>query len=256
MSGALFESRATQLAMQAVDLLCNTGRVEVLEHILCKLHAQGFVHSADEIISLVRDQVFRTKCLPEEGALALRERVATGIERYAIRELGRSAVELKLPKGSSRFELLREVSDVSADLFGKQYVNPQLLHEWSKQSRFLARAQKGGELIRVEVNIPESKLKNFAEQKALGFNQVSLPDLVAAHAAYFLKTSQDLFDDKSVWCNEELLKFYEKSGLGIAQWRLHRANWITASRYLAPEPAQSAEEGPKASRRKNLNAKG
>jgi hypothetical protein len=227
--------------------------VEVVEHILHKLHAQGLVDSADEIISLVKNQVFRTKCLPEQGVLALRQRVTTGIERYAIRDLSTSSVELTLPEGSSRFELLREVSDLSADLFGKQYANPQLLQQWSREERFRAQAKKGGELVRVEVDMPESKLKNFSEQRALGLNQVSLPDLVAAHAAYYLKTGEDLFDDKSVWCNEELLKFFEKSGLGVAQWRLERANWITGSRYLAPEPQKTVEKGPKTSRRKSLN---
>jgi hypothetical protein len=252
MNGALFESRATQLAKQSTDLLGPGGRIEVLEHLLFGLEAQGLLTSAQAIIAQVREQVYRPLCLPGEGVLALRERLSGCIERFQITEIGMHAVELRIPEGASRIQLLKEVADLGADLFRKQYVHPVHLQTWAKDARFIRPARKGGEPIRVEVNMPESKLKTFAEQKALNFNEVSLPDLIVAHAAYFLKTERDLFGDNSVWCSEELLKFYEESGLGIASWRLDRANWITASRYLSPEPVQNHGEGLKRPKKRNL----
>jgi hypothetical protein len=222
--------------MGSVDLLSDDGKIEVLQHILHQFRSSGVAPEAVDKIFLELENLRKPSWSSLGGSkgtiMELRESLARCIERHSIKSCGANAIEVNL-SGRSRADFIKEVAFLVADLHHRQYVPPPLLQAWISDPGFTAPVEEGASPIRVEVNMTESRLKNEAEQRALGFNKVSLADLAVAHAAHYLLHNSDLFDGNTVRCNStHSLKFFDESGLGCATWTLSRANWMTASRYL------------------------
>jgi hypothetical protein len=233
MHGRIFESKATKIALDCVDLLSHPDKLVVLDHLVHVFRSEGYPTDAlDTINAQIKILRGDNRALSGEYVLAVRKQIQDTIDKNQIRAVDQGTVSVNL-QGHTRGEFLREVAALVADAMGRQYMIPLRLKEWSESPAFTARIEQGASPLCVEVNMPSSKLKSDREQRALGFNDVSIEDLVTAHAAYYLLTGTDLFNGNTVRCRDGVLHFFEETGLGLASWTLDRAYWMTASRYAA-----------------------
>ncbi len=163
---------------------------------------------ADILRQAIRDASAKT---PDEADLLLREALGPNREcrrrtlraAFQIRLLGEEKVSLTLPQGISRAEFLKMVQPVAKEVYGGNAVYPPFLAKWVSDEEFTARPSNDV-VISIDGNVEGSTNKTRREQEAflkakgLQMQMPTLPDLVVAHAAYFLAEGDNLFDGRMV----------------------------------------------------------
>jgi hypothetical protein len=115
------------------------------------------------------------------------------VAKYNIQVHGPHEVSFVLPKGVSRFEMLREAQGLVDD---RKLVWPDQLKEWQDDSAF-QKSSDTPERIRIDGHVEGGDAKDRTTQEALvgdmGRTLPSLEDLAAAFVAHYVATGEPLF---------------------------------------------------------------
>ncbi len=169
----------------------------------------------------------------EDGARKIRaiEPQSRFVTKYSIKVLGDSQVSFKLPRGTSRVDLMNEAQALAPELFKKKAVSPSCLEIWNNDLAFTEKVMLDLEKS-IDGSIKSSNLMTRTEQEARGWNNIDMRDLATAHVAYLIATGQDLFANNVVRARDGALGFND-GGLSVSNYRDDlRGFYIAASAAL------------------------
>ena len=161
--------------------------------------------------------------------LSLQERF---VYKYSVEKINDHQVQLVLPKGVSRIDLLNEAQEIARGLYGRDAVWPIKLKDWGKEHNFTSKTTSTTKLC-IDGRVKELDAKSREEQERLLKEQMApLADLAVAHTAFFILTGKNLFQGQAVRACGGALGFYS-DGLGVAYYDDASGNDdVSASRSL------------------------
>lgn len=174
---------------------------------------QPLVQGKNELEEPDRDRVrFELPEGPNEKNL-----LTSFISQFDVQPFGLGRVRLVIPKGVSRIELINRAHSVATELRWLG-VTESLLDAWRNDPVFTTPLS---EPLTIEIDSSDSNSTHltFDEQVARGYNNVTLPDLAAAHLANLISTGEDLFSGCSVRSQGGTLVFRRDGGLQLSTRR-------------------------------------
>jgi hypothetical protein len=151
------------------------------------------------------------------------------IEKYRVRVVGKYKINYTLPKGISVLDMLQEAQALSLRIHSIVAIYPSRLKQWSQRREFIRKLTREATMS-VDSALKGSEFKTRTEQvrllKSKGFQQISAPFVAAAHAAFFVVSSRDLFDGHIIRCKDTKL-YYGDGGLG----EMGESDYINRCRY-------------------------
>jgi hypothetical protein len=151
------------------------------------------------------------------------------VAKYRVRVVGKYKVTYTLPKGISVLEMLQEAQVLSLRIYSIVAIYPSRLKKWSRSRGFSTKRTRE---VTMSINtaVRGSEFKTRVEQvrflQSRGLRQVSAPFVAAAHAAFFVVSSRDLFDGHIIRCKGTKL-YYGDGGLG----EMGESDYINGCRY-------------------------
>jgi hypothetical protein len=118
------------------------------------------------------------------------------VAKYNIQVHGPHEVSFVLPRGVSRYQMLREAQELVAERDGRALVDSDDLKRWGDDARFTACCESP-ERIRIDGHVEGGDAMTRKDQEKFlqreGLEQAQLEDLAAAFVAHWVATGEPLF---------------------------------------------------------------
>jgi hypothetical protein len=166
------------------------------------------------------------------------------IAKYNIQVHGPHEVSFVLPKGVSRYEMLREAQGLVAGRDNLNLVWPDQLKTLKDNKTFKATTTTP-ERIQIDGHVKGGDGKTRADQEAFlkskGLPQANLEDLAAAFVAFYVATRTDLFEGKAVRAAGGAL-FFHSRGLRLVGISDGSSRGYVAVSSRVPRPSPKAPD--------------